>query len=130
MMISFHEENDTWRRYRRAFMIIPQAHKVSQDHLELLTLAIRSQQLLDDADQVLTLPKESRVIYVSKHLPKDLTDALVIKLSFDSESLKPLWNRDLRALLSAKGLEPNIIDGRLNDENTDSFISCVLVYTA
>ena len=123
MMISFHEESETWRRYRRAFMIIPQAHKVSRDYRELLTLALRSQQLFDGADQVLTLPKESRVIYASEHLPKDLTDTLVIKLSFDSESLKPLWNRDLRALLSAQGLEPNIIDERLNDEYTDSFMS-------
>ena len=123
MMISFHEESESWRRYRRAFMLVPQAHNVSRDHRELLTVALRSEQLLGHDVDTLALPKESRVIYISEHLPEEPNGVLVIRLSFDSDSLKPIWIRDLRALLTAQGHQAEAIDERLNDEYTNSFIS-------
>ena len=123
MMIAFHEESQSWRRYRRAFMLISQAHQLPRDQHESLLVALRSQYVQSKDQEDLHLPRETRVIFVSEFMPSESLDGLVIHLSFDAETLKPLWTRELRTLLLEQGVDSVLVEERLNDEYAQSFMS-------
>ena len=127
MMIGLHSESDTWRRYRRAFAVLNQAHSLNADQRESASLSLSSHHLINDLDldhpRIERLPREGRVIYLSEYKPQDHRGEVVISLEVETEQLKHIWHRDLRARLTAQEQEPASIEERLSNPLTQAFTS-------
>ena len=128
MIISFHEESNSWRRYRRAFLLIDQAQRLSQDAREMMMVTLRSHYLArpSNTDQLSTeikVPKETKVIYISEFPPAGNRGEVVLSLTMNTDRLRHLWYRDLRSLLVSQSIPLETIEKRLNNPLTQAFTS-------